>query len=98
VPHLRAAGQGIACQGLVDALPQLLQVPDPGVGPVADAAQQGRQVRADRLGGLAEADRGQVADLGDGQAQQGIEGEIMSQRAAVKLGERIFGALLGGMA
>jgi alkylmercury lyase len=31
-------------------------------------------------------------------AQHGIEGEIMSQRAAVKLGERIFGALLGGMA
>jgi hypothetical protein len=31
-------------------------------------------------------------------AQHGIEGEIMSQLAAVKLGERTFGPLLGGMA
>jgi hypothetical protein len=31
-------------------------------------------------------------------AQHGTEGEIMSQLAAVKLGERIFGPLPGGMA
>jgi hypothetical protein len=31
-------------------------------------------------------------------ARDGIEGEIMSQEAAVKLGEQIFGPLLGGMA
>ncbi len=31
-------------------------------------------------------------------AQDGIEGEILSREAAVKLAERIFGPLLGGMA
>ncbi|MGH3298878.1 MAG: organomercurial lyase [Trebonia sp.] len=31
-------------------------------------------------------------------ARDGIEGEILSQEAAVRLGERIFGPLLGGPA
>ena len=31
-------------------------------------------------------------------ARGGIEGEILSQRAAVTLAERIFGPLLGGVA